>query len=97
MSDELKLYKLLTEPNEDDFSYIQEMGWVSNDEFCVWISYVWIDDFVRDLRDIFGYGVFDEGGFDARMQEYCICIDLCVALGCYLDLEEIFPKDRYEH
>ena len=97
MSDELRLYKLLTETDEDNFSYVQEMGWVTDKEFCVWVSYLWIDDFVKELKNIFGYGVFDEGGFDARMQYDCICIDMCVAVGDYLDLEEVFPKDKYQH
>jgi len=97
MSDELRLYKLLTDTDEDDFNYIQEMGWINDEEFCVWINYVWIDDFMRELKDIFGYGIFDDGGFDANMQHHCACIDLCKAIGDSIDIENMFPKNKYQH
>ena len=97
MSDELKLYKLLTEIDEDEWIIVQELGWISNKEFCIWVSYAWIDVLVKELKSIFGYGIFDDGGFDARMQGDCVCIDLCMALEGYLDLENVFPKEKYKH
>lgn len=97
MTQELELYKLLTEVDEDEWNIVQELGWISDKEFCVWVSYVWIDDFVTELKRIFGLGMFDVGGFDARMQCDCICIDLCVALEGYIDIEEVFTKEKYQH
>lgn len=97
MSNELKLYKLLIEKNNYGVNYVDEMGWVSDDEFCVWISYIWIYDFIKELKDIFGLGIFDDGGFDANMQDNCMCIDLCKAIGYSIDIENVFPKDKYQH
>lgn len=97
---ELKLYKLIMHPDEEfnDISYVDEFGWVNEKQFCVWISYVWIKEFIDGLKEIFGYGLFDDGTFNGNMQSFCICIDLCAALDGYdIDLERIFPKDKYEH
>ena len=46
---------------------------------------------------MFGLGLFDDGGIEANMQTDCICIDLCILLGNYLDIETVFPKDQYQH
>lgn len=95
----LELYKLIMTPDEEDLdvSYVSEFGWISTGEFCVWVSYFEFDAFMHDLKEIFGNGMFDDGGFDANMQEDCVCIDLCSALGGYLDIAEVFPKDKYKH
>ena len=55
---------------------------------------------MTDLKRIFGNYIFDDGGFDANMQQDGVCIDLCEALGNYLgidDIEEVFPKEKYQH
>lgn len=98
MSEELQLFKLITNPDEqdEDFSYIDEFGWV-NDEFYIWINYWHLGKFINKLREIFGYGIFDDGGFDGNIQEYGVCINLVDALDGYVDLEEVFPKDKYQH
>ena len=31
------------------------------------------------------------------IQADCVCIDLCEAIGNFIDIEEVFPKDKYEH
>ena len=98
MNEELELYKLIIRPDEedDDFTYVDEFGWVK-EHFYVWINYWNIKDFIEKLFDIFGYGICDDGGFDANMQSDCICIDLEDVLGGYIDLEDVFPKDKYQH
>ena len=96
---ELALYKLFMtpDPEDTDLSYVSEFGWVSNTEFFVWVSYLYLEEFMEGLTEIFGDGIFDEGGFDANMQEDGICFDLEEAVGGYLDLEEVFPKDKFRH
>lgn len=96
MNQELELYKLIVTPDETDteLSYVQEFGWVSDSEFCVWISYWWLREFIVRLKDIFGREIFDDGGFNGNIQDDCVCIDLCEAVGHAVDIEEIFPKDK---
>lgn len=96
---ELELYKLIMTPDETclEFSYVQELGWINEKVFCVWISYHWIKDFIDGLKYIFGNGLFDDGGFNANIQDDCICIDLCEAIGYAVDIEKIFPKEKYRH
>lgn len=97
---ELELYKLIMNPDEDehDISYVDEFGWVSDTEFYVWINLIWFDEFVKRLKDIFGYSLFDEGGIEARIWCDYVCIDLEYFVGEYgVDLEEVFPKSKYRH
>ena len=89
---ELELYKLIKEGE-----YVSEIGWINDDSFCAWISYMDLDDFIEQVVDILGYGIFDDGGFDANMQEDGVCIDLCEMLGGYIDVEDVFPKEKYKH
>lgn len=93
----LELYKLIMEGNSCGFPYVEEFGWISAGEFCVWVSYLWFNDFMNDLKGIFGNGMFDDGGFDANMQKDCVCINMCQAVGNYLEIEEAFPKEKYQH
>ncbi len=94
----LELYKLCcTEDNACDAHMADEIGWINNTSFCVWVSYLWIKEFLEELEEIFGYGIFDDGGFTANIQSDYVCIDLCEAIGSYLDLEEVFPKEKYQH
>lgn len=96
--EELELYKLIItpDPHNQNFSFVNEIGWVQ-DKFLVWVYYLWLPEFINGLVQIFGYGIFDDGGFDGNLQDECICIDLCEALGNFVDLEDIFPKDEYQH
>lgn len=93
----LELYKLIMEGSNCGFPYVDEFGWISTGEFCVWVSYLWLNDFMVDLKNIFGNGMFDDGGFGANMQENGVCIDLSEAIGNCLDIEEVFPKEKYQH
>ena len=96
----LELYKLLMNTEEDDIdiSYVEEFGWVNNTEFCVWINLIWFDEFVKRLRDIFGYSLFDEGGIEARIGSDYFCINLEEVISGYgVDLKEVFPRSKYTH
>lgn len=93
MNYELELYKLITEDND----YVDELGWVSEDKFFIWVSYYGLYDFMKEMKRIFGYGLFDDGSFNANMRDNSLCIDLCEAIGNYLDVENVFPKDKYQH
>lgn len=98
MSDALELYKLCcTDDNEYSDCFVDELGWISDMEFCVWVSYLYLKEFMEHLTEIFGNGIFDDGGFNANMQEGCVCIDLCEAIGGCIDVETVFPKDKYQH
>lgn len=95
----LELYKLIVIPNEDhkDISHVEEFGWINDEQFCVWVSYVRMNDFLKRLIEIFGNCLFDNGGFEANMQEDVICMDLSNLLEGYVEIEELFPKDEYIH
>lgn len=90
---ELELYKLITNDN----NYVNELGWVSDKEFFVWVPYLELYDFMKELKRIFGYGLFDGDSFNVNMREDSVCIDLCEAVGDYLNLEDVFPRDKYQH
>jgi len=94
---ELELYRLCANNEGSDSCYVAEMGWISDDEFCIWVPYMWVDDFMQEFKGIFGYEAFDDGGFDANMQSDGICIDLCKAVGGYMDIEKVFSKEKYQH
>ena len=96
---ELELYKLIATPKEDDldFSYVSEFGWVNDKEFLVWVSFVWFKEFMDKLTEIFGYGMFDDGNFNANIQSDTVCIDLNDVLDGYVDIEEVFSKEKYQH
>lgn len=97
MSDELKLYKLIESKPENEWSCVSEYGWVSDDEFAVFVYHFNVGDFIKGLGDIFGLGLFDDGGFKATVKDTYMCFDLCEILESYVDMEEIFPKDEYRY
>lgn len=92
MNEELELYKLCC-----DGDLVTELGWVSETEFYVWVSYFCLEDFMRGLGKICGPELFDDGGFEAYMQTGGVCIDLTEAVGWCIDLEAVFPKEKYKH
>lgn len=96
---ELELYKLIIRPDEGDpdICYAQELGWINDKQFCIWIDYMALGEFMCRLKNIFGYGIFDDGGFNGNMQSDCVCIDLCEAIGECVDIETVFPKVKYKH
>ena len=97
---ELELYRLIMNPDEDNtgISYVDEFGWVSDTEFFVWINSICFPDFLSRINDIFGYTLFDDGGIEARIGTDYVCINLEDFAWKYdIDLERIFPKDKYRH
>ena len=99
---ELELYKLIMHPDEEDeedeeISYVCDLGWINDKSFCIWVAYPLVEEFIEGLKNIFGYDMFDDGGFDANVQSDGLCIDLCEALGCYVNIEDLFPKEKYRH
>lgn len=85
---ELELYKLIMSP------IVDELGWINDKEFCVWIPYIWISEFLVELKDIFG---FDNEEVTINMQHDYICIELNELFGSYVEIEDVFPKDQYKH
>jgi len=96
---ELELYKLLITPDEKDlnFSYVNEFGWVNNDQFLVWVNFNYFKEFIKKITEIFGYGIFDDENFNANIQHNTVCIVLNNVLDEYVNVEEVFPKDKYQH
>lgn len=96
--EELELYKLLTtEDNEYEAVLADDLVWVSDDEFLVWVSYLYVKEFIESLKKMFGEGLFDDGAFDGNFQSYGVCLNLQEILEGYVDLKKIFPIDRYKH
>lgn len=89
---ETKLSAFLTKSD-----YVEEFGWASDYNLYVWVYYIYLDDFVKELTEIVGNGLFDDGGIKAVMQDNCLCIDVDELLGSYINVEEIFPKDKFQH
>lgn len=85
---ETKLYKLIIESD-----YIECYKWTQG-MFLVWVRHIWWDNFIDELTRIFGNSLFDEGGFDAKIQEDYVCLDLVEILENYLNIEEVFPNDE---
>lgn len=96
---ELELYKLIVTPDEKNlnFSYVSEFGWESDNEFLVWVDFGNFKEFTEKLTSIFGYGIFDDGNFNANIQSDSVCIVLNDVLDGYVDVEEAFPKEKYRH
>lgn len=97
---ELELYKLIMQPDEDDpdISWVDEFGWIGGEEFCVWVNLLFFKDFMERFKEIFGSEVLDEGGIHAKIQEDCVCFALeDIMEGYGVELENVFPKDKYKH
>ena len=88
---ELELYDLITG------EYVSECGWVSDREFLIWIDYLYVYDFIKEFRKIFGNSIFDGDVFNANLQPEGICFDLCFLSGAFVDLETVFPKKHFRH
>lgn len=86
----LDLYKLV---NSD---IVTEKGWINDSEFCVWVNYIALDEFIDELKKLCGNGIFDDGAFNANMQEYGVCIDLCQIVADDT-MKEVFPFAEYQH
>lgn len=94
---EFEIYKLLvTEDNKYETALAEEIRWVSDDELLVWISYLWIEEFMESMKKLLGSCLFDDGGFNGNFQEDGVCIDLeKMTEGYNLDFEYAFPKNKY--
>lgn len=93
---ELELYKLCcTEDNEYGICLPDELGWINGVEFCVWVPYINLGFFVDSVKKLFG-NLFDDGGLAANLRSDCVCINLSDALGDRINLEEMFPKNKYQ-
>jgi hypothetical protein len=89
---ELKLYKLITESG-----YLESFRWQET-EFYVFVDYIWFDDFIKELIEIFDTDMFSDGGVQATLFDTYLCIDLCDLVENYgVNLEEIFPRSEYEY
>lgn len=77
---------------------ISEMRWILTGELCIWVYLYDLVEFIDEVKEIFGTYSFDEGGFDIRLLEDCVCINVEDLFGGYLDkpLIEIFPKEEFE-
>ena len=97
---ELELYKLITKETDwGGYKYLNNVGWVNKKNFCVWIFYEQLQEFITRLKEIFSVTMleFYSGGFEGRLQETCICINLSQVIGEYVDLEYVFPKEEYPY
>lgn len=74
--------------------YADEFGWIDDDIFCVWVDWVETDDFLTALRELYGTGLFDDGGITAHVGDRYICFELSDG---YIDIEGVYPKDEYRH
>ncbi|KAK9679519.1 hypothetical protein QE152_g39957 [Popillia japonica] len=77
--------------------YVDELGWINDKEFYVWVPYFWISEFMEEMTEIFGSGLFADGPLKAYVAESGISFDLVSAVGDYVDIESVFPKDKYPH
>lgn len=77
-----------------DTQYTDGCGQEHDRSFSTWDSSVWWHNFIEGLTRIFETGLFEEGRSDANS----IYINLSeVSAGYGIDLENIFPKDKYKH
>ena len=88
----IQLFNLVT--NDD---LVEEFGWINDNEFCVWIYHRDIQEFMERIVELFGNSICDEGGIMVHMFKDMFCINLCDLLYSYLDIEEIFSKEEYQH
>lgn len=96
--EEVALYKMLMLPNERDYEdiLIEEFGWVK-EEFCIWIRHSMLDDFVQYFIHEFGYCGLYDGGIDVKLQDTYVVINLCELFDDNVNIESVFPKEKYAH
>lgn len=56
----------------------------AEEEIITWISFYDVDEFCR----LFTAGLFDDGGLDIKLQQYCIALDLKKIVDYYFIGEE---------
>ncbi len=75
--------------------FCNEYRWINDKEFCVWINYYNLQEFVDELNKIIGIEP-SNSECDAQLQDNCLCIVLNKSIineNCGYDLEEIFSKE----
>lgn len=77
--------------------YSCELGWINDNQFCVWVHWLNVYDFLNDMRETFGLGIFDDGGTDANIQDGLICFDMTDFIGSFLNIEGVYSKCDYQH
>lgn len=90
MNEELELYKLVM----DSESVVFNFGWIDEKSFCIWIPHFLLQKFVEQMKEIFGSSLFNDGGFDARIREEDVCINLSEVLGHRVDIAGMFEEYR---
>ena len=100
MNTELELYKLITSPDEDsiDIKWVDDFGWI-DDKFMIWVSKCYWHHFMTRLTQIFGYPLCPAvSGIDAKIYDETICFALSDMLSeDGINLEYVFPKNKYKH
>lgn len=77
-----------------------EFGWVNEEQFFIWVSWIEVYDFLKVMREIFGVTIFDDCGCgtNANIQDGFICFDMTDLLSGYGNLvEDTYPKEEYPH
>ena len=86
MNEELELYKLVMGQT------VYDAKWIDEANFCIWIFHFNFAEFMKKLVEIFGSSLFGDGGFDARVREEYICINLSQLLEHRVDVTEVFRE-----
>ena len=73
-------------------TYTDEYGWVDDGRFCVWVDWMFVDDFFGRLRESYGVAMFDYGGITAHFKDGYICVEMS---DTGIDIEKYYPKDEY--
>lgn len=95
---EVEFYKMIMLPDGDmsDYTFVREFGW-QQDEFFIWISYSQLEDFIEYFVKTFGYCGLEYGGCTAILGVDYLVINMCELLGDEVNIESVFPKDKYKH
>lgn len=86
---ELDLFKLLTS------DLVDELGWINDHQFCVWVKYANLEEFMHDLMKVTGSDTFVAGNIDANLQNYGICLVMQDVVD--INWIGIFPPSQYLH
>lgn len=86
---ELDLFKLLTS------DLVDELGWINDHQFCVWVNYNALAEFMNKLLEITGADAFIAGEVNANLQGDGICLVMQDVMD--VNLIGIFPPSQYLH
>lgn len=76
--------------------YAEELRWINDNQFCAWVPWIEIYDFLNELKESFGSAIFDEPKeMNANIQERYICFDLTEMFsGRDGFIEDTYPKGQ---